>query len=181
MRPPPVLALGGGAGAGKTTLALALADRVQGARVLHVDSCYHVDPDRAPSLPRFEGGGRIVDRSAPESIDRDRVMAALREHLRADPPLIVVEGMFALALPYLDEWVRWRSYVDLPADVRLARKLLRTLDEGHDVSSSLRGYLERGRAAHELHVSPSSAGADLVIDAARDIEHQVAVLRALIR
>ena len=147
---PPVLAVGGGAGAGKSTLARALAAQVPGTRVVHLDSCYHTDPARAPSVPRFDGAGRIVDRSAPQAIDPDRVTAALAEQLREDPPLVVVEGMFALALPSLDEWVRWRCYVDAPADVRLARRLLRKLDEGHDVSAVLRGHLERGHTAHEL-------------------------------
>lgn len=108
---PPVLALGGGAGAGKTTLASALVERVDGARVVHLDSCYRTDPAVAPSLPRFDGGGRVVDRSAPEAIDRELVVATLGEHLRAAPSLVVIEGMFALALPFLDEWVRWRAYL----------------------------------------------------------------------
>ena len=178
---PPVLALGGGAGAGKSTLARALAARGPGTRVVHLDSCYHDDPALAPSVLRFDGAGRIVDRSAPEAIDRDRVTSSIVEHLREEPPLVVVEGMFALALPYLDEWVRWRAYVDVPADVRLARKLLRKLDEGHDVSAVLRGHLERGHHAHELYVEPSRTGADLVIDGARGTEHQIALLLALVR
>lgn len=148
---------------------------------MHLDSCYHSDPAVAPSVPLFVGGGRIVDRSAPGAIDRELVVATFKDYLRADPPLLVVEGMFALSLSYLEEWVRWWSYVDLPADMRLARKLLRKIDEGHDVSVVLRGYLEHGRAAHQRYVEPSIARADLVIDAMRDMEHQVAQLLCLIR
>lgn len=179
-RRPPVLALGGGAGAGKTTLASALVERVEGARVVHLDSCYQTDPSVVPSLPGFDGG-RVVDRSAPEAIDRERVVATLGEHLRAAPSLVVVEGMFALVLPYLDEWVRWRVYLDLPPDVRLARKALRSLDEGRDLSAVLRGYLERGRDAHHRLVGPSRDDADLVIDATLDVEAQVAQLLVLVR
>ena len=180
-RRPPVLALGGGAGAGKTTLASALVERVDGACVVHLDACYQSDPAVAPSLPRFDGGGRVVDRSAPEAIDRERVVATLTEELGAAPPLVVVEGMFALVLPYLDEWIRWRVYLDLPADVRLARKTLRSLDEGRDPSAALRGYLERGRDAHQRLVGPSREGADLVIDATQELEAQVAQLLILVR
>lgn len=176
-----MLALGGGAGAGKSTLAAALAERVRGARLVHLDCCYHTDPGLAPSVPRFDSTGRVVDRSAPDAIDRDLVVAALREHLCANPSLVVVEGMFALALPYLDEWVRWRCYLDAPADLRLARKLLRTLDEGRDAAVVLRGYVERGRSAHERDVAPSSTRADLVLDASHATEEQLEPLLALIR
>ena len=88
--------------------------------------------------------------------------------------------MFALVLPYLDEWVRWRAYLDLPADVRLARKTLRSLDEGRDPSAALRGYLERGRDAYERLVRPSRDDADLVIDATQPVEAQVAQLVRLV-
>ncbi|WP_203752292.1 hypothetical protein [Cellulomonas chitinilytica] len=149
--------------------------------MLHLDAWYHTDPELAPSVLRFDGDGRIVDRSSPESIDGDRVVTAIREALRADPPLVVVEGMFALTLSHLDGWVRWRGYVDAPADVRLARRALRKLDEGHDVSAVLRGHLERGRDAHEHYVAPSRARADVVIDGSENSARQVALLLSLIR
>ncbi|MFE5535930.1 zeta toxin family protein [Streptomyces sp. NPDC056492] len=99
--PPPVriLLIGGGAGSGKTALARALADSVPGAALVHLDACYHRDPDLAPSVPRFDGPGRVVDFSNPLALDSARIKAALAEHATA--PLVIVEGTFALALPEL--------------------------------------------------------------------------------
>ena len=177
---PPVLALAGGAGAGKTTLARALVAQVPGTRILHLDDCYHTDPRRGPTVPRFDGNGRVLDRSDPRSIDPDRATAALGEYATADPPLIIVEGMFALTLPYLRDHIRWRAYLDIPADVRLARKLLRKIDEGSNPGHFLRGYLERAREAHERHVAPARAEADLVLHVSQPTGQQVTLLLALI-
>lgn len=67
------LLIGGGAGSGKTALARALADAVPGPALVHLDSCYHRDPDLAPSVPRFDGPGRVVDFSDPLALDSARI------------------------------------------------------------------------------------------------------------
>lgn len=160
--PAPVLALAGGSGSGKTTLARALAHATPGSAVLHLDLCFHTDPAAAPTVPAFEGSGRVVDFSDPRSIDETRVQAEIARHSQAR--LLIIEGTFALALPYIRQRARWTAYVDAPADIRIVRKALRKIREGKDPETTLRGYLEQSRAAHDRHVEPSRTTADLVLD-----------------
>src|ERR1700758_3160466 len=96
---PPMLALGGGAGSGKSSIARALAATLPGTGLVHLDDCYHTDPALAPSVPRVDGAGFVVDFSNPDSIDPERVDATLRRQARSR--LVVVEGIFALTLPAL--------------------------------------------------------------------------------
>ncbi|MFD5887157.1 hypothetical protein ACFWHQ_14405 [Streptomyces sp. NPDC060334] len=86
-------------------------------------SCYHRDPDLAPSVPRVGGPGRVVDFSDPLALDSARIKTALAEHATA--PLVIVEGTFALALPKLTAVATLTVYVDTPADIRVVRKTLR--------------------------------------------------------
>ncbi|MET7426740.1 hypothetical protein [Dactylosporangium sp. NPDC005555] len=151
-----VLALGGPAGSGKTSIAALL-----GAPVVHLDDCYHDDPALAPSLPRYDAPGRVVNFSDPAAIDPDRLRRRLAPH--RDAPLVVVEGIFALALPSLAT-ARWKVYVDTPPDVAIARKTLRKISEGRDPALVLRGYLEHGRGAYITHIAPTRHLADLIID-----------------
>jgi phosphoribulokinase/uridine kinase family protein len=98
--------------------------------------------------------------------DLARVRDALAQH--RDAPLLIVEGVFALILPYLRDTARWKVYIDTPADtpadIQIARKTLRKIDEGRDPAPLLRGYLDRGRQAHQTHIEPARHTADLIID-----------------
>ncbi|MFJ8745816.1 uridine kinase [Embleya sp. NPDC127516] len=174
----PVLALAGGAGSGKTTIARELARAIPGSVAVHLDLCYHCDPAIAPTVPAFDGTGPIVDFGNPRSIDIGRVDTEISRHHGA--ALVIVEGTFALALPRIRDIARWSAYVDAPADIRLARKTLRKIEAGKDPSTTLRGYLERGRAAHEHHVAPTRDLADLVLDGTRPVDTLVRHLLDLV-
>ncbi|MFB7468256.1 uridine kinase [Streptomyces sp. NPDC056224] len=158
---PQVLLIGGGAGSGKTALARALAEAVPGAALVHLDLCYHSDPALAPSVPRLDGPGRVVDFSDPLALDPARIKAALAEH--ADAPIVIVEGIFALALPELASLATWTVYVDTPADIRIVRKTLRKIQEGKDPAPGLLGYANSHRS-HHLHVAPTRDSAGIVLD-----------------
>ncbi len=124
---PQILLIGGGAGSGKTALARALGEAVPGAALVHLDLCYHSDPDLAPSVPRLDGPGRVVDFSDPLALDPARIKTALAAHAAA--PLVIVEGTFALALAELTSIATCTAYVDTPADIRIVRKTLRKIQE----------------------------------------------------
>ncbi|MFD8666237.1 uridine kinase [Streptomyces microflavus] len=162
-----LLALAGGAGSGKTTLAEAFARARPKTVLLHLDRLFHTQADRAPLVPNLNGTGRVIDFSDPRSIDWDRVHQVI--HATPNHELIVIEGTFAL-----DEQIRriarWTVYLDTPADLRLARKTLRKIEAGADPRIGLLGYLARGRDGHREHVAPIKHRADLVLDGTLPVE-----------
>ncbi|MFJ6998871.1 uridine kinase [Streptomyces albidoflavus] len=162
-----LLTLTGGAGAGKTTLAAALVEAapIGPVRVLHGDDYYVDGPERGVWVPDEEGVSRL-DVGDPRSVDEARLAAEVAEAL-ADGSVVIVEGLFArrvtrsVAAPD-----RFDVFVDLPADLRLARKIRRKcLGEGFPLDVLLRNYLTSRRAAHERHVEPERAVCDLVVEA----------------
>lgn len=178
--PVPVLALGGGAGSGKTTLANEVARALPGTRVVHLDSCFHTTPDRAPVVPAIKGAGFVINYSDPQAMDWDRVQEAVDMAVCPDTRLLLVEGTFAL-LPPLQSLARWSIYVHTPDDLRLARKVLRKINDGADPEISIRGYLAHGRDGHHQHIVPIQSTADLTLDGTRSTAELVQqVLRALL-
>ncbi|MFZ3551713.1 uridine kinase family protein [Streptomyces sp. 4.24] len=173
--PQQLLLIGGGAGSGKTALARALADTMPGTALVHLDSCYHRDPDLAPSVPRFDGPGRVVDFSDPLALDSARIKTALGDH--ADAPLVIVEGTFALALPELTVIATLTVYVDTPADIRVVRKTLRKLQEGQDPAPGLLGY-DSSHRSYTRHVAPTRDHAGIVLDGTRSTCDLAAELRS---
>ncbi|MFD6993908.1 hypothetical protein [Streptomyces sp. NPDC059943] len=172
---PLLLALAGGAGSGKSTLAAALAAARPATAVVHLDACFHLDTARAPCVPVIDGEGMTVDFGDPAAIDRARVEEAIGAAIGMGR-LVVVEGTFALTLPYVRDRARWTAYLDVPADIRLARKTLRRLRASEDPGAGLLGYLAHGRAAHERHVEPTARHARLLLDGTAPVPQLVGEL-----
>ena len=72
-------------------------------------------------------------------------------------------------------------YVEAPADVRLARRVMRdSVDRGRSISSVLDRYLQMVRPSHEQFVGPSAAHADLVLNGEAPVDVSVQQLTAAI-
>lgn len=181
--PPLLVAVTGGSGSGKSTVADALCAWVGEARALRIaDDHYY-----------FDNGGRPgVD---PASVDFDRPdskdLSLLAEHVRAlklgqtiarptycfarharlnetedlsPKPLVVVEGIHVLCDPALAELFDVAVYVDAPDDLRFIRRLLRDVRErARTPDSVIAQYLATVRPAFEHHVAPARERATVVI------------------
>jgi uridine kinase len=149
----PLLVIGGPAGAGKTSIADAVAQRLD-ARVFGLADSAGDDQ-------------HIVD------------LGGLQDRLDAheDAPLVVIEGVFALALPPIRWAARWTVYVDTPQDISLARRAL----SQDDPRAVLRAYLDGGRDAQARHVAPGRQLADLVVDGAEPLPDVAARIVLMIR
>lgn len=163
-----LLALAGGAGSGKTTLAESLAAVHPRSALLHLDRYVHTQPERAPLVPSIIGTGEVIDFSDPRSIDWGRVQQAIGEAPAGK--LLMVEGTFALE-KQIRRLARWTVYLDTPDDLRLARKTLRKIDDGADPRIGLLGYIARGREGHHRHVAPMRQTAELVLDGTLPTKH----------
>ncbi|MGZ2361463.1 hypothetical protein LRE75_33095 [Streptomyces sp. 372A] len=167
----PVLAIAGGTASGKSTLATAMARRRPGnLALIHLDDFYVPAREIQRGIRTLSATGAVtLDWNHPESIDEDAAVAAVDEAAaRRQYRMVVVEGLFALALPQIAARASWRVYVDTPDDIRLARKLMRKIEEQRkDPLISLRNYLRTGRDRHAQHVAPSRHQADLVLDGTR--------------
>jgi uridine kinase len=160
--PAVLVTLTGGAGAGKTTIAGALA-----ASVVHLDDYYpFADGDRGVWVSDGSGTPRL-DVGDPRSIDFVGVDAAVDKALGGSA-VVVVEGLFAIDVQPSEPCVRLDVFVDLAADLRLARKIYRKCVVGDfPVEVLLANYVDHRRAAHDRHVEPARARCDLVVDGRR--------------
>jgi uridine kinase len=180
----PVLAVAGGTASGKSTLAATLAlHHPEIVALVHLDDHYVPAHDPLRGVWTVSAGGHpVLDWNHPGSIDEAAAVAALDAAAARDGVrLVVVEGLFALTLPAVAARARWRVFVDTPDDVRLARKILRKIDvQRQDPRLSLLNYLSSGRERHAVHVAPSRAAADLVVDGTADGYEMLARVMMLI-
>lgn len=198
---PLTLGIAGGTGSGKTTIVRRLFEAI-GPNIgvlLDLDSYYH----DLNNLPLTKRGWRNFD--CPEAIDFPLVTEHLRclragrpidkpiysfpEHarlsqtVRVEPtPLIVVEGILALAYEPLLPLLDLKLYVDAPADIRFIRRLTRDVSERErQIDWVISQYIEIVQPMHERYVEPSRDHADLILPHTRENSQAIHVLASFIR
>ena len=74
-----------------------------------------------------------------------------------------------------------RIYVDASADIHIARKSIRKLQErGQPAEITLASYLDTARDRHQRYVEPTKRDADLIVSGEKPFERTAELLATLI-
>jgi len=180
---PLFIAIAGGSGSGKTTIARSVVDRVGRDKVIYIQQdAYYRDNEHLPLEDRLR-----INYDHPDSLELElmiKQLDALRDgvpierpvydfssHTRTTEtitlvpePAVIVEGILVLSDPKLRERFDLRVYIDTDADLRLMRRLRRDIIErGRTVDSVLAQYEKTVRPMHDRFVEPSKRYADIII------------------
>jgi uridine kinase len=193
-----IIGIAGGSGSGKTTIAEALTEAIDGVAYIKHDAYYLHRPDLS-----FEER-TAVNYDHPASLETDLLVQHLEQlrdglpfeqpvydfsqHLRSTEtipigpaPVVLLEGILVLAESSLRAMMDLRVYVDTDSDLRLARRLERDIRErGRTPESVLNQYLSTVRPMHNQYVEPSKRHADIIIPGGMKIG-AVATIIELIR
>jgi len=180
---PVTIAVAGGTGSGKTTIANAILERVGSHHIAYIphDAYYKDRPDLTLDQRR------AINFDHPDSLEttltREHIVALQNwqaidipiydftihrrtsEVQHVEPqPIILVEGILVLAEPTLRELFDVKIFVDTDADLRLIRRLNRDIAErGRTAESVIQQYLNTVRPMHMEFVEPSKRYADVII------------------
>ena len=188
-----IVGIAGGSGSGKTTITAALMAALGDRAALLQHDWYYRDQAGVPPSRR-----EAVDYDHPDAQETALLVAHLEAlkagrpaaapqydfatHTRAagtvhvaPKPVIVVEGINALADPGLRAHFDLTVFVDAPADIRFIRRLQRDIAErARTVESVVAQYLEQVRPMYEAYVAPSKAHAHLVLSGEAAVADSVA-------
>lgn len=180
---PLVIAIAGGSGSGKTTVANAILNRVGSDRITYLPhDAYYRDLSSLPPNQR-----KLVNFDHPDSLESELLIEHIEKlkkweavelpiydfttHSRTnntivvDPQLvIVVEGILIFAEPKLRKLFDVKIFVDTDDDIRFIRRLERDIAErGRTMNTVIRQYLSTVRPMHLDFVEPSKRFADVII------------------
>lgn len=177
-----IIAITGGSGAGKTTIARALARKIgAGAVVIAEDDYYRC----ASTIRNFDTATHNFD--APDAKEH----TLLREHLALaksgaafDKPVydlvthtrqpkveriahantLIVEGIHLLAPADLRALFDLKVFIEADEALRLARRMIRDVEaRGRTPRSVMTQFFATVRPMHETHIEPQRAFADLIL------------------
>ncbi len=170
-----IIGIAGGSGSGKTRLANHLFRALRGRAALLSHDWYYRDRAGMPEVLR-----RKVNFDHPNALETRilvKHLQALAGRLEVSTPrydyatssrlketvpvagadIVLIEGLFILHEERLRRLLDLSVFVDVPADVRLARRIRRdVIDRGIPVEETLRLYERFVRPMHERYVQPSA-------------------------
>lgn len=177
-----VVGIAGGSGSGKTTLAERLYREFQSdAVIISHDWYYH--PNRHLTFEER----KALNYDHPDSLDTGMMIEQLRDLEKGIPieapvysfseytrmaetrlicpaKLIIVEGILLFTDEELTRMMDLRVFVDVDADIRFIRRLVRDVEErGRSIDSVVNQYLATVKPMHEQFVEPSKKCTDIII------------------
>eukprot|EP00927_Polykrikos_kofoidii_P067815 TRINITY_DN63255_c0_g1_i1.p1 TRINITY_DN63255_c0_g1~~TRINITY_DN63255_c0_g1_i1.p1 ORF type:complete len:297 (-),score=48.90 TRINITY_DN63255_c0_g1_i1:391-1281(-) len=196
---PLVIAMAGGSGCGKTTMAKRISEMVgPGLEIVTTDAYYHTlsEEDHLLALKGEVNFDRL------EAVDMERFAQDLRRiradnqwplplpsydfltHQRSDqvswlkrPRALLIEGLFVLAVPEVRDLVDLKVFVGDDVDTCLLQRLRRdTAERGISIDAGLRQYERHVKPALDAIIAPSAAFADLVVPSGTRNERAASVI-----
>lgn len=188
-RKPYILGIAGGTGAGKTTLAHTLVNRLGE----HCATCIAHDAYYRDFSHLISDDRARINFDHPDALETDLLIKHLNmltcgesiavpiydftthtrttETLTISPhPIIIIEGILTFAEKTLQDCFDLKIYVDTPPDIRLIRRLNRDITErGRTPESVTQQYLKTVRPMHNTFVEPARKNADLIVPGERDL------------
>lgn len=143
------------------------------------------DAVRGPTFVSPSTGAILFNANHPDSVNWEQLLRdvdALPNQVD-DPNIILLEGLMVLNVPAVRERLDLRIFVELDADERALRRLLRDMRNGRgngDPVSIATYYRECARVGHAQYVEPSRAYADLIVRGDAEWERLRPLLLAVI-
>jgi uridine kinase len=188
---PFVVGIAGGSAAGKSTFSTTLrALLAQGSPALRVEyfgmDRYFFRGEPGPRFISPSTGALWTHNNHPDSADNARLVADLDARCRAEdaPDVIIVEGLMTLAIEAIRSRLDLRLFVELDADQRALRRLLRDMAGARgnaDPQFIVTYYNECARVGHARYVEPSRVHADLILRGDADFQRTAPMVAAIIR
>jgi uridine kinase len=180
---PIVIAIAGGSGSGKTTVANGILQRVGTDRIAYLPhDAYYRDLGNLPPVQRAQ-----INFDHPDSLETGLLIQHIEQlknwqsielpvydfthHTRTlqsihiEPQhVIMVEGILIFAEPELRKLFDVKIFVDTDSDIRFIRRLERDIAErGRTTENVVKQYLNTVRPMHLEFVEPSKRYADIII------------------
>jgi uridine kinase len=180
-----ITGIAGGSAAGKSTFARILTETVatrlpdSSVQVISTDQHWR-DRSGPPRFTSPSSGEEVFNHNHPDALNTESLFAALDA---AEADIILLEGLMILHLPAVRERINLKLFLELDADERALRRLLRDMQGGRTISDPQKiatYYRESARVGHAAYVEPSRVHADIILRGDSDFARTADMVAAII-
>jgi len=200
---PYFIAIAGGTGSGKTYVAKELQkiDPKQISVIGHDN--YYKDRSDVPFKDR-----KKLNYDEPEALDNDLFLAHLKAWKRGESiyipqydfathtrkkrtrkvkptPVMIFDGILLLSIPKIEKMFDLKLFIDVDADVRMARRVLRDVGErDRTFKESINQYLTSAQPMYDKYVEPGKDEADIIINnngTIKELKERLKIIKARIK
>jgi uridine kinase len=195
-----VIGLTGVSGSGKTAFLTKLLLEFPSDKICLIsqDHYYHPRENQASDnegVTNFDTPGAIDHESLIRDIKqiKDGVPVSKQEYTYNNPgvqpgmlhfkpaPLIIVEGIFVLHFPALQELIDLKIFIDTKSHLALKRRIIRDqVERGYDLEDVLYRFENHVMPSYEQYVKPSKAEADIIIPNHRHFNQALEVIKGFL-
>ncbi|MBI9031951.1 uridine kinase [bacterium] len=196
-----LILIGGGTSSGKTTIAKQITSQLNNQNVYTFshDNYYY---DLANLSPKEI---KKINFDHPDAIDSSRLISDVKDilnkqeiyipdydfishrriqgefiHNRYD--VIILEGIFALYFPELVKLASLKVFVDTDADLRLARRIDRDINErGFTINEVLTQYIETVKPMHDIFIEGTKKQADIIIPGEKKFDRVLIMINGYLK
>ncbi len=194
---PFIVAITGGTGAGKTTLAWKMSEAFGHDRLAVMEAdAYYSDLSYLPVEQRC-----FINFDHPDALDRDLLFEHINRLKQGHPvkgyhydfsthrrtaktftiepkPIIVVEGLLILTGKDLSGLFDLKIFIDEDADIRLLRRIRRDMEErGRSIEMVVEQYLQSVKPMHEKFIEPAKQHADIILQSGFQMGDVIAMIK----
>ena len=195
-----IIGIAGGSGAGKTTVARTIAERLGSENVAYLSQdWYYKDLSQMPEEKREK-----VNLDHPNAFDTKLLVSHLnllrqgkaievpvynynshartKETVHMSPKSVaILEGILVLAIEELRSVLDFMVFVDADPDIRLIRRLERDIKErGSTYDNTIKRYLSTVKPMYDAFIEPSKRHADIIVPRGGDNENATNLLAEMV-
>lgn len=183
---PYIIGITGGTASGKTFIIEALKDHFDG-RILVISQDQYYKSEKVKHLDRWQRANmdelsafnnKLLEKQLNELVNFKSVLAPVynfAQHKQAvakvplEPkPVIILEGILIFNDPIIRNLIDWKIYVEAAPDIRLARRLLRDIEERgvtiENLRSSIEWYIQMVKPMHDKYIHPMKKYANQILN-----------------
>lgn len=189
-----LVGIGGGTASGKSTFTRALVQTLaDAAPTLNVVAlgCDRYFRFGSPEMPTYHSPTfdvAVPDFNHPDSLDINRILKNLDALLvsRDAPDVVIIEGHLLLHWPEIRERLDLCLFIELDADTRALRRLVRNIGTtndpipDHSPASIANYYLESAKVGHARYIEPTRIHADFILRGDADFSRTAPMVAKLI-
>lgn len=196
-----LILIGGGTCSGKTTIANAIGNRVASTNVVIFSHDNYYRDLRHLTKEEISQ----VNFDHPDSIDHEYLISDVRKMLSgapviipdynfithsrsqgtytvSNPDAVILEGIFALYYARLSNLADMKIFVDTDADMRLARRIKRDIQErGYEINSVLSQYIDTVKPMHDAFIEKTKKNADFIIPGEKEFDKVLTLLNSYLK